>query len=124
MPILPFRDWQRSPPGANGLVVLPYFAGERTPFADPAAKGLIFGLGLNHTRADIYRALLESVGFGIRHNIEQMRADGANPVRIFAVGGGTSNDVWMQIVSDIAGIEQITPRQRIGIAMETLFSRE
>jgi xylulokinase len=111
----------KSPPGANGLVALPYFSGERTPISDPAATGLIFGLGLNHTRGDIYRALLESVGFGIRHNIEQMRAEGANPNRIFAVGGGTYNALWMQIVSDIAGIEQHIPDQRIGACYGDAF---
>ena len=103
-----------SPPGANGLVMLPYFAGERTPLLDPDARGMIFGLGLNHTRADLYRALLEAVGFGIRHNIDQMREEGADPKRILAVGGGTHNPLWMQIVSDIAGIEQHIPQQRIG----------
>jgi xylulokinase len=110
-----------SPPGANGLVALPYFSGERTPLLDPSAKGVIFGLGLSHTRSDVYRALLESVGFGIRHNIEQMRADGADPVRILAAGGGTYNDVWMQIVSDIAGIEQQIPRQRLGACYGDAF---
>lgn len=103
-----------SPAGANGLVMLPYFAGERTPLLDPHAKGMIFGLGLTHTRADLYRAVLESVGFGIRHNIDKMREEGAHPKRILAVGGGTHNPLWMQIVSDIAGIEQHIPQQRIG----------
>ncbi|MFB3922912.1 MAG: FGGY-family carbohydrate kinase [Terriglobia bacterium] len=103
-----------SPPGANGIVVLPYFSGERTPILDPNAKGMIFGLGLSHTRTDIYRALLESIGFGIRHNIEQMQMEGANPRRILAVGGGTLNPVLMRIVSDIIGLEQHIPEQQVG----------
>jgi xylulokinase len=107
--------------GANGIVALPYFAGERTPILDPDAKGLIFGLTLRHTRADMYRALLESVGFGIRHNIDRMREEGARPSRIVAVGGGTSNRLWMQIVSDIAGIEQHMPEERIGAAYGDAF---
>ena len=110
-----------SPPGANGLVMLPYFAGERTPILDPDAKGLIFGLGLNHTRADVYRALLESVAFGIRHNLDQMKEEGAEPKRILAVGGGTSNPLWMQIVSDVAGIEQHIPEQQIGASYGDAF---
>ncbi len=110
-----------SPPGANGLVVLPYFAGERTPILDPDAKGVIFGLGLSHTRADVYRAVLESVGFGIRHNIDRMREEGAEPERILAVGGGTSNPLWMQIVSDIAGIDQHLPVERIGACYGDAF---
>ena len=107
--------------GANGIVMLPYFAGERTPVLDPDAKGLIFGLSLSHTRADVYRAVLESVGFGIRHNMERMREEGAGPGRILAVGGGTCNPLWMQIVSDIAGVEQHIPEQRIGAAYGDAF---
>ncbi len=110
-----------SPAGANGLVLLPYFSGERTPLLDPHAKGVLFGLGLTHTRADVYRAVLESVGYGIRHNIEQMREDGAEPLRILAVGGGSRNLPWMQMVSDIAGIEQHIPAQRIGASYGDAF---
>ena len=55
---------EKSPPGANGLVLLPYFSGERTPIHDPHAKGVLFGLNLTHTRGDIYRALLEGIAYG------------------------------------------------------------
>ncbi len=110
-----------SPIGGNGLVVLPYFAGERTPLLDADAKGLIFGLDLRHTRGDIYRAILESVGFGIRHNIDKMKEEGAQPKRILAVGGGTYNPLWMQIVSDIANIEQHVPEQQIGASYGDAF---
>lgn len=103
-----------SAPGANGLVALPYFEGERTPFYDPLARGVLFGLKLKHTRADIYRALLESVGFGIRHNVEALRGFGLSPKRILAVGGATKNLEWMQIISTIAGIELIIPEKQIG----------
>ena len=110
-----------SPPGARGLVALPYFAGERTPIFDPDAKGLLIGLTLSHTRGDIYRALLESVGYGIRHNLDAMRAEGMSPARILAVGGGTRNRAWMQMVSDIAAIEQHIPAQQIGAAYGDAF---
>jgi xylulokinase len=110
-----------SPIGSNGLVVLPYFAGERTPLFDPDAKGMIFGLDLRHTRGDIYRAVLESVGFGIRHNIDKMKEEGVKPERILAVGGGTYNPLWMQIVSDIADIEQYIPEQQIGASYGDAF---
>ncbi len=103
-----------SPPGANGLVTLPYFSGERTPINDPEARGLIMGLTLSHTRADLYRSLLEGVGFGIRHNIDVMGEEGVPPQRILAVGGGTKNPLWLQIVSDIANIEQWVPDQHHG----------
>jgi len=107
--------------GANGLIALPYFEGERTPLHDPKAKGVLFGLGLKHTRGDVYRALLEGVGFGIRHNLEVMRGEGVIPLRIVAVGGGTQNDLWMQLVSDIADIELAIPEQLVGASYGDAF---
>jgi len=110
-----------SPPGARGLVALPYFEGERTPMYDPNAKGVLFGLTLKHTRADIYRALLESIGFGIRHNFDGMIAEYIYPKRILAVGGGARNLAWMQIISDIANIEMSIPDQQIGSSYGDAF---
>jgi len=95
-----------SPAGANGLLMLPYFAGERTPIADPCARGLIAGLSLSHRRGDLYRAALEATAFGVRHNIEVMEAAGARIERLVAVGGGTRGGLWTQIVSDVTGHEQ------------------
>lgn len=110
-----------SPPGANGLVALPYFYGERTPIHDPGARGMIFGLTLQHTRADIYRALLESVGYSIRHNLDTMRAEGLQPARWLAVGGGTRNLPWMQSISDICGISQTIPGRQAGACYGDAF---
>lgn len=104
----------RSPVGSKGLVLLPYFAGERTPLNDSEARGLWVGLTLSHTRGDLYRAVLESVGYGIRHNVEVMRAEGGPAARVVAMGGGTRNPLWMQIVCDITGIEQCIPDQDCG----------
>jgi len=95
-----------SPPGANGLLMLPYFAGERTPISDPRSRGLIAGLSLSHRRGDLYRAALEATAFGVRHNIEVMEAAGARIERLVAVGGGTRGELWTQIVSDVTGREQ------------------
>lgn len=105
---------EKSPIGANGLVMLPYFSGERTPIFDGNALGLIFGLNLTHTRADLYRALLESIGFGIRHCLEQFDADNLKAEEIFAIGGGVKNLIWMKIVSDICNIRQNIPVEKIG----------
>jgi xylulokinase len=110
-----------SPRGSKGLVVLPYFSGERTPLHDPAARGVIFGLTLSHSRADVYRALLEGVGYGIRHNIEAMKEEGIVSGRILAVGGGTLNSLWMQVVSDIAQVEQHIPKQQAGASYGDAF---
>lgn len=115
------RLLEASPPGAHGLIALPYFEGERTPMYDPDAKGVFFGLTLKHTRADLYRSLLESVGFGIRHNIDGMLAAGIGPKHILAVGGGVKNLAWMQTISDIANIEMSIPEQQIGSAYGDAF---
>jgi xylulokinase len=112
---------KNSPLGARELIALPYFEGERTPLYDPDAKGVFFGLTLKHTRADIYRALLEGVSFGIRHNVDVMLAEGVTPKRILAVGGGTKNVEWMQMVSDIANIAMVIPEQQIGASYGDAF---
>lgn len=108
-------------PGADGLVMLPYFSGERTPINDPHARGVIAGLSLSHTREHLFRAVLESVGFGIRHNLEVFRNMGAEIDRIAAVGGGTQTEFWPQIVSDICGIEQRLPKQTMGACYGDAF---
>ncbi|MGH3354584.1 MAG: FGGY-family carbohydrate kinase [Nocardioidaceae bacterium] len=111
----------RSGPGANGLLMLPYFAGERTPIMDPQARGLIAGLTLSHTRGDLYRAALEATGLGVRHNIETIEAAGGDVRRVVAVGGGTQGDVWTQIVSDITQRAQVVPTQTIGASYGGAF---
>ncbi|RMF35523.1 MAG: carbohydrate kinase [Alphaproteobacteria bacterium] len=110
-----------SPPGAGGLVLLPYFSGERTPIHDPAAKGVLFGLDLTHSRGDIYRAFLEGIAHGTAHVIETYAEAGAAPSRVFAVGGGVKNRIWLQSTSDIAGIPQILRRTSIGASYGDAF---
>lgn len=105
---------EQSGPGAGGLVMLPYFAGERTPIADPDARGVIAGLTLSHERGDLYRAALEATAMGVRHNIEHMESAGGSISRVVAVGGGTQGDLWTQIVSDVTGREQVIPSKTIG----------
>jgi xylulokinase len=100
--------------GANGLLMLPYFAGERTPIMDPEARGVIAGLTLSHTRGDLYRAALEATGYAVRHNIEAFDEAGGDIQRIVAVGGGTQGGLWTQIVSDITGREQEIRAPSIG----------
>lgn len=88
-------------PGANGLIALPYFYGERFMLHDADLKGSVIGLTLNHTKADVYRALIESICFGIRETLEFLGGSKNIPKRLFAVGGGTKNKTWMQILSDV-----------------------
>jgi xylulokinase len=105
---------ERSGPGANGLLMLPYFVWERTPVMDPEACGVIAGLTLSHTHGDLCRAALEAIGLGERHNIETIEEAGGDIRRIFAVGGGTQGTLWTQIVSDITARPQEIPSQTIG----------
>jgi xylulokinase len=102
------------PPGSGGLVVLPYFAGERCPVNDEKAKGAIFGLTLAHTRAHIYHAALEGVGFSVAQNVDVMEEIGLPVDTVAVVGGGTKNPLWMQIVADILGKPLGIPRVSIG----------
>lgn len=103
-----------SGPGARGLLMLPYFAGERTPIMDPEARGTVLGLTLSHNRGDLYRAVLEATAFGVRHNIEVMRESGAVMDRVVAVGGGTQGGLWTQVVSDITGLPQVIRATTVG----------
>ena len=108
-----FTAWAAdSPPGANGLDLLPYLSGERTPIHDPDARGVLFGLSLRHGRADIARAALEGIAQGIRRNVEVMAEIGVPIERVRAVGGGVNNPTWLQAVSDCTGRPQEVVTQR------------
>ncbi len=108
------RQAEEIPPGSDGLVVLPYFSGERTPINDPDARGTILGLTLKHTAPHVFRSLLEGAAYSLRHNLDAMAELGAQPRNITAVGGGTKSRLWLQIVSDITGLEQNVPETTIG----------
>jgi xylulokinase len=105
---------EESGPGANGLLMLPYFAGERTPIMNSQARGALLGLTLSHTRGDLYRSALEATALGVRHNVDAMEAVGGDIRRIVAVGGGTQGSLWTQIVSDVTGRSQEVREQSIG----------
>jgi xylulokinase len=115
------REAEAAPPGARGLVMLPYFSGERTPIHDAAAKGVLFGLNLTHQRGDIYRALLEGIACGTNHIIETYREIGELPRKLLAVGGGTRNRVWSQATSDISGLPQTVCKKTVGASYGDAF---
>ena len=94
------------PAGADGLLFLPYFSGERTPIHDPYAKGAFFGLNLTHTRGHMFRAILEGIALGTGHVVETFDAAGARPARVLAVGGGVNNELWLQATSDVSALPQ------------------
>jgi xylulokinase len=108
------REAAATPPGADGVVLLPYFAGERTPIYDPRARGVVAGLTLRHGRGHLFRAVYEGIGFGIRQIVEYLDTSGERVERIVAVGGGTQGGLWTEVVSDISGRDQELPAQTIG----------
>jgi len=116
-----FERAAKIPAGSEGLVMLPYFSGERTPINDPRARGVVAGLTLSHTREHLFRAILESVAYGVRHNLETFGQIGARVNRVVAVGGGTQGDIWTQIVSDAAGVAQEVPVVTVGACYGDAF---
>jgi xylulokinase len=89
------------PAGAEGVVLLPYFLGEKTPLHDPYARGTLVGLGLHHQLAHVWRAALEGVIFGFRHHIEVFHQRGVEVKRVVACDGGAASDLWLQIAADV-----------------------
>ena len=95
------RMVETRPCGSNGLFFLPYMAGERTPHMDPRARGVFFGLNLDHGRADMARALMEGIVFALKDGLNVLEEIGIPCRRIVAAGGGARSDVWLQIQADI-----------------------
>ncbi len=91
------------PPGADGLLFLPYMAGERSPIWNPDAKGVFYGLGYDKTRAHMIRAVLEGVAFSLEHNLRTAAEAGAEVSVLNAMGGSANSAVWTQIKSDVTG---------------------
>ncbi len=104
---------QGVPPGSEGLAVLPYFAGERTPIFDPNARGIFAGLTLRHGRGHLFRAAYEGISFGVRQILERFDA-AQDATRTVAVGGGLRDPLWPQILTDVTGRPQLVPEQAIG----------
>jgi xylulokinase len=94
------------PAGSDGLIFLPYLFGQRSPWFDPYASGVWFGLTKSHGRAHLYRAIMEAFGYTIRHGLETFYPQGLELKRIVATGGGARSPLWRQIVSDITGLKQ------------------
>ncbi len=109
------------PLGAAGLVVLPYFAGERSPIHDSRSRGLILGLTLQHTRQHLYRALLESVAYSFRHILETIAEAGVVPRRVTAAGGGARSELLLQISADVTGIPLHLRRDTVGPALADAY---
>ena len=94
-------DWE---PGAEGLLFQPYLQGERTPHADPDARGAFVGLTLRHDRGALVRAVLEGVAYGLRDSLELLRELGVEVEVGRASGGGARSDLWLKIVASVLGL--------------------
>jgi xylulokinase len=103
-------------PGCEGLLFLPYLTGERTPYPDPNARGVFFGLTLRHRKAHLTRAVLEGVTYGLRDSLELMRALGLSIAQVRASGGGARSPLWRQILADVFDTEMVTVNVTEGAA--------
>ena len=93
-----------SPPGADGALFLPYLQGERTPHADPDARGAFVGLSLQQGRGTLVRAVLEGVAYGLRDSLDLLRELGVAPTHGRASGGGARSRLWLEIVASVLGL--------------------
>lgn len=89
--------------GSDGLIFLPYLGGEKSPIWDTQARGIFFGLKLHHTRAHLYRSVLEGISLAIRHNLEIMVRENSPDLTLYVSGGGAASRVWLTILSSVLG---------------------
>jgi xylulokinase len=92
------------PVGSRGVITLPHFDGMISPLPNPGARGAFLNLSLHHTRADMYRATLEALGYSLRENLDLFRRCGFPIEAIRLIGGGAKSDVWLQMMADITGL--------------------
>ncbi len=92
------------PPGSDGLVVLDYFQGNRSPYTDAMARGVITGLSLAHGPGHLFRAILEGICYGTEHIFRTFRSHEFVPTEILVAGGPTKSDLWMQMHADVSNV--------------------
>jgi xylulokinase len=106
--------------GSNGLILLPYFLGEKTPIQDPVARGTLVGLTLTHTQAHVYRAILEGISYGFYHHLVILAEHNMTPTKARCANGGARSELWKQVTADVLGIclEQVAdhPGSSLGAA--------
>ena len=92
------------PIGSDGLVLIDYFQGNRTPHTDPLARGMIWGLSLGHTPGHVFRAIIEGICYGTENIFRTMRGHGFEPRMNVVSGGPTKSDLWMRMHADVSNI--------------------
>ena len=103
------EEAEQVPAGSDGLVFLPYMAGERSPIWDPNAKGVFYGLDFSKTKGHMIRSCMEGVAYSLKHNLDVAEQAGAYVKELRAVGGSANSALWMQIKSDITGKPLVVP---------------
>lgn len=98
------------PIGSNGLLLLDYFQGNKHPYHDSKVKGMFYGLSLAHTKADMYRAILEGVAFGSERILDTFRENGVDVKEMNIAGGSARSPLWMQIHADVSNIVINVPK--------------
>ncbi len=104
-------------PGSDGLIFLPYMAGERSPIWNSKARGVFFGLSYDKTRSHLIRSIMEGVGFSLLHNLKTAEEAGAYVQAMSSVGGAANSWVWTQIKADITGKTISVPSSDHGTAL-------
>jgi xylulokinase len=106
---------EKIPPGSDGLLLLPYFLGERTPIWDPYVRGMLFGLSFNHGRGHIIRAIMEGTGYALRNNFIMIKNSGIkiNLPMVLSEGGAKSK-LWRQIVCDMLEVPVVYMKSSTG----------
>lgn len=104
------EEAEKLPVGAEGLLALDFFQGNRTPHVDPDVRGMFYGLSLNHTPYHMYRAIIESICYGTETIIEVFRRSGFQPTGVIISGGATRSPFWLQIHADVSNLPIIVPK--------------
>ena len=104
------EEAERLPVGAEGLLALDFFQGNRTPHVDPDVRGMFYGLSLNHTPAHMYRAIIESICYGTEAIIEVFRRSGFDPTEIIISGGAVKSRFWLQTHADVSNVPITVPK--------------
>lgn len=99
------------------VMCLPYFLGEKSPIHDPDLRGVFAGLHLGHTRADMYRSVLEAIAFGFRHHMDVFAEIGLPLRRVMITNGGSKSTLWKQIHADVLGLEMLPVRGHPGASL-------
>ena len=105
------------PPGSEGLIVLDYWQGNRTPYVDPEARGVIRGLSLKHTTGHLFRAIMEGIAYGTEHILRTFQDNGYVVEEMVAAGGPTQSALWMQIHADVSNLPITLPEVPDGAAL-------